>query len=239
MVSKGREPNGELVVADALEPCPYLPGRIARLPLRIPPAPLSPEQLDASLARGDRRVGPLLYRTECPACVACEPLRVLVAELSPSRSERRVLRRNRDLRIEVGPVAYSTGRFELFERHKRERGLVRDEGPMTRDGYLSWFANSCARTVEMRYLDRGRLLAVGIVDLGLISSSSVYFYFDPDEGRRSLGTLSVLVESAWLRERGGRYHYLGLHVAECPALSYKARFRPHERLVAGGWRRFD
>jgi arginine-tRNA-protein transferase len=36
-----------------------------------------------------------------------------------------------------------------------------------------------------------------------------------------------------------RYLYLGLYVADCRHLAYKARFLPHERLVNGEWRRFD
>jgi arginine-tRNA-protein transferase len=66
----------------------------------------------------------------------------------------------------------------------------------------------------------------------------VYFYFDPDEGKRSLGTFSVLAELAWWRRQKGRYHYLGLYVEDCRHLVYKARFFPHERRVGGVWTRF-
>lgn len=108
---------------------------------------------------------------------------------------------------------------------------------MSAEGYARWFVESCTATLEMRYVLRGRLVGVGILDVGRLDSSSVYFYFDPDESRRSLGTFSVLAECAWLRARGGRYHYLGLHVAASRHLAYKASFYPHERLVGGLWRR--
>jgi len=90
----------------------------------------------------------------------------------------------------------------------------------------------------MRYLQGDRLVGVGIVDLGARDSSSVYFYFDPDESRRSLGTLSTLFEIEWLRRRGGRYHYLGLYVQACRHLVYKASYFPHQRLVGGLWTTF-
>jgi arginyl-tRNA--protein-N-Asp/Glu arginylyltransferase len=38
---------------------------------------------------------------------------------------------------------------------------------------------------------------------------------------------------------GLNYLYLGLYIAECDAMIYKARFLPHERLVNGNWVRFD
>ena len=66
----------------------------------------------------------------------------------------------------------------------------------------------------------------------------IYFYFDPDEEKRSLGTFSVMMEVAWLRSQGGRFHYLGLYVQDCRHLVYKANYFPHERLIDGNWQPF-
>ncbi len=230
---------GEWLLSSSSEPCPYLPGRVARMPLRRPRRPLRPEEFDERLAGGDRRVGPMLYRTDCPDCRACEPLRIAVDRFQPSRSQQRVWRRNEDLRVEVGPAVGSPDRLHLFNRHKLERGLSRSGEPMSMEHYEGWFVRTCTTTVEMRFLLGERLLGLGILDLGARDSSSVYFFFDPDEGRRSLGTFSVLAEIAWLRQRGGRHHYLGLYVADCRHLLYKASFFPHERLVGGVWREVD
>lgn len=227
----------EQVVHDELEPCPYLDGEVARLPLRWQFDDPTPREFDRSLEAGDRRVGRMLYRTRCPSCHACEPLRVPVQEFEPSKSQRRVFRRNADLRVEVGAAYFTHEKLDLYNRHKFERDLARREAPMTRRGYEGWFLRSCTRTREMRYLLGDRLVAVGIVDLGAQDSSSVYFFFDPTESRRSLGTYSALVEIDWMRRRGGRYHYLGLWVEECRHLAYKAQYHPHERKVDGVWRR--
>lgn len=224
---------------DELEPCPYLDGQVARLPLRWQFDDLAPSAFDDSLARGDRRVGRMLYRTSCPSCQACEALRIPVADFAPSRSQRRAARRNQDVRVEVGAACYSDEKLELYNRHKVERGLARHEKPMTRRGYEGWFLRSCTRTMEMRYHLGKQLIGVGIVDVGALDSSSVYFFFDPDESRRSLGTWSTALEVEWQRRRGGRFHYLGLYVEECRHLSYKAAFLPHERRVDGEWRRVE
>jgi arginine-tRNA-protein transferase len=229
----------EQVVHDELEPCPYLEGRTARMPLRWQFRRVSALEFDRSLAQGDRRVGRMLYRTSCEGCSACEPIRIPVDAFRPSRSQRRVIKKNRDIRIELAPASFSTEKLALYNRHKSERGLSRSGTLMTRQGYEGWFVNSCTDTVEMRYSVDGRLIGIGIVDLGEQDSSSVYFFFDPDESKRSLGVFSVLMECAWLRKQGGRFHYLGLYVGDCRHLSYKAGYAPHERLIDGVWERFD
>lgn len=229
----------ERVIHDELEECPYLPDRQARMPLRWQFEPILDRRFDASLERGDRRVGQMLYRTACPTCTACEPIRVPVADFAPSRSQKRVLKRNQDLQVQVGPVRCTDEQLELFNRHKFERGLARRETPMTRRGYVSWLQDTCTRTIEVQYRRGGRLIGVGILDLGQEDTSSVYFYFDPDEGKRSLGVFSVLIELDWLRRRGGRFHYLGLYVEGCRALDYKSGYYPHERRIDGAWERFE
>jgi len=225
----------EQLVHDAEEDCPYLNGQVARMPLRWQMRGLSGEELDASLAQGDRRVGRMLYRTQCPTCSACEPLRVLVQDFKPSKSQRRVGRKNQDIKVTVGPAVFSEERLKLYNRHKVERGLSRDGKMMTQEGYEGWFLRSCADTVELCFELDGRLAGVSIVDVGARDSSSVYHYFDPELANRSMGTFSVLVELAWSRSRGGRHHYLGLYVNDCDRLNYKSRFGPNERRVDGGW----
>jgi len=66
------------IVYDELDRCPYLAGHVARLPLRVPARPLTRAEVDAALAAGDRRQGVFLYRPSCPACQACEAIRIPV-----------------------------------------------------------------------------------------------------------------------------------------------------------------
>lgn len=228
----------EIVVHDAPEPCPYLEGQTARMPLRQMMQRLTPADFDGLLAQGDRRSGPFLYRPSCPACSACEPLRLPVAELELSRSQRRVWKKNQDLTVEVATASFSAEKLALYNRHKQERGLARSETLMDQRGYSSWFLRSCTRTLELRYRLEGRLIGVSILDVGARDMSSVYFYFDPDVSERSLGTYSVLFEARWLEQQGGRYYYLGLWARGSRHIEYKSRFYPHERLVGGAWARF-
>ena len=225
----------EKIIQDELEPCPYREGQVARMPLRWQLRAVEPARFDELLALGDRRVGRMLYRTRCPACSACEPIRVPVEGFQPTRSQRRVLNKNKDITVEAGPATFSDEKLALYRRHKEERGLNRSEVPLNRVGYEGWFVQSCTYTIEMIYRLNGRMIGVGILDLGARDASSVYFFFDPDAHGRSLGVFSVLMEVAWLRSQGGRYHYLGLYVEDCRHLVYKAGYAPHERLRDGAW----
>lgn len=226
------------MVQDRFESCVYRPGQIARCPARAPLAPLVPEQLDMLLEEGDQRVGQTVFRTECPFCQACEPVRVDVTTFVPSRSQRRVLARNATLRMEIGPPTLSRRRVALWNRHRRGRGLLTSYSRKDPVGYREWLVESCAPTVEVRYLDGERLVALSILDVGVSSANSAYHYFDPTEERRSLGVYSVLREIELCATLGMRWYYLGLWAADATALRYKSGYYPHERLIRGEWQRF-
>ncbi|MFZ5479919.1 MAG: arginyltransferase [Myxococcota bacterium] len=228
------------VVWDQMEACPYLSGQVARLPLRMPMGAVSPDEFDRMLEDGERRSGRMVYRTQCPSCHACEPLRVPVARFRPTQSQRRVARRNdADVRVEVGPPELSWERLHLYNRHKHERGLAQGDEPLTAIGYRTWLMDTCVDTREVRYFVGRHLVALSILDFGRKSASSVYHYFDPDESGRSLGVYSVLREIDLCAKAGIEWYYLGFYVGSCARLSYKATYWPHQRRVDGAWRDYD
>ncbi len=230
----------ELVVFDEPGPCPYLDGEVARMPLRIPLRPLTRGELDRRLAAGNRRQGRLLYRTQCPACSACEPIRVLVREFAPGRTQRRVLRQGaRTFQIELGAPETTRERVALYNRHKRDRGLLREDGPLGATGYEAFLVESCVETFEIRYRHEGRIVGVAVVDRGAQSLSAVYSYYDPRYEHLSPGVFSILTQIELCRRWGLPYLYLGLYVAGCSRMVYKGRYVPHERLLDGRWQRFD
>ncbi len=221
---------------DGLDPCPYLPGRTARLPLEYPLRQLTAREFDERLAAGYRRTGDLVYRTACPQCRACQAIRVLVGEFRPNRAQRRAWRRGREsLKVELGPCRVDAQRVQLYNAHKRARDLDHGEGPVSGEGYRSFLVDSCGDSFELRYFAGGRLVCVAVADRGEQSMSAVYCYFDPQIGRLSPGTFSVLQQVALCRRWGLKYLYLGYYIDEPCRMTYKASFRPHERLTGGEW----
>jgi arginine-tRNA-protein transferase len=230
----------ELLVLDEAEPCPYLPGRVARMPLRLPVRSLTPSETDARFAAGDRRHGRLLYRPSCPACQACQPIRVDVARFVPSRSQRRTLARgDRELVTRIGPPEVSAERLALYERHKRGRGLSGDiKKPLDEKGYVGFLVDRCVDAFELRYEHHGKLVGLAVTDRGQESLSAVYCFFDPALARLGIGTYSILKQIELCRAERLAHLYLGLYIEDNPHMRYKARFRPHERLVGGAWMTF-
>jgi arginine-tRNA-protein transferase len=93
---------------------------------------------------------------------------------------------------------------------------------------LALFLGNPFPTEEWSYWIGDRLVGVGYVDALAVGLSAIYFFHDPREHKRSLGTLNVLrlIEAAG--HRGVPHVYLGYYVKGCRSLEYKARFRPNE-----------
>lgn len=223
------------ILWDQPEPCPYRDGQVARLPLRMPMSPVSPEAFDQFLEEGDRRTGRMLYRTQCPECNACHPLRIPVDRFEHSRSQRRVWRNNQDLELRVGRPALTRERLRMYNRHKLERSLSSSGQALSPENYRAWLTDTCTDTREFQYYLGEKLVGVTIVDIGRTTASSVYHYFDPDESHRSLGTFSVLKELEWCKQQKLVWYYMGFYVSDCSHLLYKASYYPHQRKAGGIW----
>jgi len=206
------------------------------MPLRLPARSLRADELDMRLAAGDRRQGVVLYRTECPDCTACIPLRIDVPNFVPSRTHRRILRRgDRTLKIEIGPPTLDDRRVALYNRHKLQRGLGDENGLIDRDGYLAFLVETCCDSFEMRFFRESELVGVAIVDRGNTSLSAMYCYYEPDLKSLSIGTYAILKQLEICRHRNMRFLYLGLYVEGSPTMAYKARFYPHQQRHDGRW----
>jgi len=208
--------------------CPYLPDKKARSEA------YSVDQLDSGvyerlLTCGFRRSGRVVYRPRCRGCGECRQIRVPIESFRPTRSMRRVIRRNADVIVEVGRPAPDREKFAVYCRYldaKHDESMTRSY-----DTFCEFLYDSPMETCEFRYHLNGRLMGVSIADRLSRGLSSVYMYFDPEFAERSPGTFSVLWEIDYCRRAGLTYYYLGFYVAGSATMSYKGRFRPNEILV--------
>jgi arginine-tRNA-protein transferase len=222
-------------------PCPYLPARVARNRAFLCDS-MAPELYHQLMDAGFRRSGTFIYQPICSGCRRCQPIRVPVGKFALSKSQRRVWRRNADLVVHVAsPPAPSEEKFNLYTRYVRGRHDA--DRAENFDNFVEFLYRSPVQTLEITYRlpdVSGTLVGVAICDLCAgVSLSSVYFYFEPEQKRRGLGTFSSLWEIDLARRMGIPYYYLGYHIAGCDAMSYKANFRPCELLYPDGeWRGF-
>ncbi|AEJ62022.1 arginyl-tRNA--protein transferase [Spirochaeta thermophila DSM 6578] len=221
----------DLLLPGGAEPCPYLEGRTWATEGLVASV-MDGSLYEALLPYGLRRSGSYFYRNVCPGCTACIPLRVDATRFRPSKSQRRVLKKNRDVRIIVGtpnfdPEVYLLYRTYVSRWHRRP---APDE-----EEFRHFLCISPVETHLMRYYVDDRLVGAGWVDILPHGISSVYFAFHPDERARSLGTFSIMKEIEYARLLDKRWLYLGFYVAESRKMNYKARFRPHQLALDGRW----
>jgi len=212
--------------------CPYLENR-KWITHSFSSAEVDPRMYENLLSRGWRRSGTTYYQNHCPGCMSCIPIRVPVEGFVPSKSQRRVMRRNGNVRFTVEPSAFDRETYELYCRYVESR---HNSGDTTTELEFEHFLADSPQTTEvMRYYEGNRLLGAGWIDVMPDGLSSVYFAFDPQESSRSLGTYSVTQEIAYARALGKKWLYLGFYVPGSRKMAYKANFKPHQLLLNGTW----
>ena len=219
-------------------PCGYLPGRDWRLRYEVV-GELTAAEYERRLEAGWRKFGRMLFTTACPACTACRSLRVGVDTFRPSEGQRRAWRKNRaDVTVTVGRPEVTAEKLALYDGfHAAQADRVGwpPKGGQAADAYAETFVENPFPVDEWCYRVGGKLVGVGYADRLPTSLSAVYFFHDPAEHKRSLGTFNVLTLLDAAAGWGLAWVYLGFMVEGCRSLEYKAKFRPHEVLAGGAW----
>lgn len=212
-------------------PCPYLESREWIVHVFQSPI-LEGEIYEHLLNYGFRRSGTSFYQNHCPNCNECVSLRIPVADFKPTKSQRRILKKNQDLKITREKVSFQQEDFELYQKYCNTRH-EKEEQQYVGD-YKQFLINSPVETQMMRYYFQEKLIGVAWLDLLPESISSVYFAFDPQYSNRSLGNFSILKEIELCKELSREWYHLGFWVRGSQKMSYKAQFHPYQRLVSQG-----
>ncbi len=217
--------------------CPYFTdGRISTIEFILPGDDTAGD-FHKLLAEGYRRLGRVFYHNICENCTSCLPLRIETSKFKTSRGQRRVIKRNMDIKIQVLPSPHITPeKVMLYHRYvKAKHGENEDNNIETALNALMSFHYGYEGIIEMNYYLEDRLIGVGIVDEGKDALSSNYFYYDPDHLVRSPGTFSILQEIELAESLKKKYYYLGFYIKKNPKMSYKKSFRPNQIYKNGDW----
>lgn len=198
-----------------------------------------PDAMDRYWSEGWRHFGILFFRY--PSAIhdgrrfTVLPLRIDIDRFAFSRSQKRVLAKNRDAEIRVRPSFVDPEKTALFLRHRKR---FRENAPASLDDFLSPDPASIpCRNMELCIYLRNKLLGVTFLDLGATATSAVYAIFDPTEAKRSLGIFMMLHSIEFSHRNGYRYYYPGYAYREPFAYDYKKNFIGLEYFDwAGGWR---
>lgn len=215
--------------------CSYLPDEQATTLFLDPSQPMDVQVYAELSEMGFRRSGDHLYRPHCQRCSACIPARIPVNAPELSRQQKRILKRNADLRVRGVRPAFSEELYALYANYIEKRHADGDMYPPSREQFNTFLVRDLpfSRFYEFR-LD-GRLLAVAVTDVLPNGLSAVYTFYDPDEERRSLGRYAILWQMGEAARLGLKAVYLGYWIKNCRKMNYKTEYRPIELLVNQRW----
>ena len=203
--------------------CPYIGGKSCRFEFFFA-ADLSPEELELHLSQGWRTFGLNYFRPVC-GCTLCIPIRIPCGDFEPSKSQRRVMRKNADVEISVTNLRYTPEILEIYNEHSCVRF---GKEPESEETFLEQFYTPSCPGAQSEFRIGGKLVGVGFLNISHRSISSVYFVYRDGLLDRSFGIFSMLAEIEFAKKYGFDFYYPGYWVKECGRMKYKGGFLPRE-----------
>ncbi len=223
--------------------CSYLPDQHEQLLVFAGEERFISQRYAQLIQVGFRRSGEQIYRPHCPQCHACESVRIPVAQFAPSKSQKRILSRNKAISTELSYEPKSTY-YPLYEKYISTRHMDGTMYPPSADQFNSFITCSWEPPLFIEAYEEDKLIAVAVTDVieddfGHSAFSALYTFFDPAFSERSMGTFMIIQQIRYATRLNKAYLYLGYQVEGCKKMNYKTRFFPHERFNEGKWCRIS
>jgi arginyl-tRNA--protein-N-Asp/Glu arginylyltransferase len=224
--------------------CSYLPEQDERLLVFMSDTQPTIAEYDFLIGAGFRRSGIQVYRPHCGSCNACESIRLPVEMFTPSKSQKRVLKRNQDLTIRISN-SDKPEYYPLYESYINQRHCDGSMYPATLEQYQGFVLSpwNNALFIEIYATNEhatnvhanDELIGVAVTDNLVSSLSALYTFFKPEEQQRSLGNFAILQQIELAKSLNKPFLYLGYQIDTCQKMSYKQNFLPHERFFDDKW----
>jgi arginyl-tRNA--protein-N-Asp/Glu arginylyltransferase len=220
-------------------PCNYLDNREATSLFADPIFPKDKTLYSSLVENGFRRSGEHLYKPYCENCSECIPVRIPVNDFKPSRNQKRNIKMNRDLEVNVVDTYFQEKHFQLYKKYIATRHSGGGMDNPTDDDYKNFLWSSWSDTRLFEFSLNNKLVAIAVVDELSEAFSAVYTFFDPDLQKRSPGKYAILYLIEHARKSGFKWLYLGYWIAECQKMKYKIEYQPIECLINKKWKKFS
>ena len=135
--------------------CPYLPGREERKVFTHLVGGRAAELNNILTQGGFRRSQSIAYRPACEGCRSCVSVRVIAPEFSPSRSMRRIAKRNADIVGEMRTAVPTSEQYGVFRAYLDSRHRDGGMADMTVLDYAMMVEDSHVDTRIIEYRRTG------------------------------------------------------------------------------------
>ena len=215
-------------------PCNYIPGNQERLLIVVDKLHGQANRYDYLMHQGFRRSGEQVYRPFCTSCQACQSIKVMVQEFTPSKSQKRSLKKNQHLRLEQSRTP-KEAYYPLFERYINTLHSDGAMYPASPEQYQSFLFTHVCQQYFIELYDGDKLISVAVTDELPSALSAVYTFYDPNYRKSGLGIYSILQQIHVARALGKEFLYLGYQIDDCQKMNYKTKFYPYQRLYNNQW----
>ena len=120
--------------------------------------------------------------------------------------------------------------FKKYHEHMHHKRGWEQQKVTAKNYYMSFVHGYNDFGYEVLYFHDERLIAVDLIDILPDGISSIYFYYDPDYAKYSLGKYSIYYQIMLARKHNLSWIYLGYYVESCPSLAYKSEYAPFATL---------
>jgi len=230
--------------------CGYLPNKLAQSLIAAPHHLVNSQVYSGLITQGFRRSGKFAYRPHCETCNACIPIRLVLSEFAPNRSQKRAFKQHADLTASIMPLHFSQNHFELYNsyqhlRHADEDNLNQTEPKDEAEQYRQFLCQSNVESLMIEFKNAcNQVKIVSVVDIVQDGISAVYTFYDATDSRASygtntkrasFGTYSIMWLAEWTKSLNLPYLYLGYWIQDSQKMTYKQQFKPQEKLIDGEW----
>jgi arginyl-tRNA--protein-N-Asp/Glu arginylyltransferase len=219
-------------------PCSYFDERLSVVKAFFNRGKIEPQLLESILNLGIRRSGNIYYQNHCPQCSMCLSYRVVLDRFQLTGSQKRILKRNKDIKVRFTYPHVTYEKESLYIRYNYLQHYLKpgqtgqrreefDKEKVLSTMYDQMYSNS-ENSLEMEIFLKNHLVGFAVFDIAVKSLSAVYSVYDVEDRRRSLGTYIILKSIEWARSMNFHYYHLGFYIPGHPKMDYKSHYKNAE-----------
>ncbi len=186
------------------------------------------------LERGWRRFGRMHFVPECKTCNKCVSMRIDVKNYKFSKSEKRIINKNKDTKLYIQEPSMTLEHLDLYDKYHRKMNEKKNWpfSPIEPSDYLkSYVEGKEFYSKEFLYIRDDKLIGVALVDVLDSGISSIYCFYDHDYSKTlSIGKFSILAQIKVAKDLNIPYIYLGYWIDKHFSMGYKKAYAPFEIL---------